>query len=321
VWAGTVREAQCWQLKAAVNSALDDIRNNHPNDFVGISMFASRTNFDVPPAPMSQDWFTLKNVLFFPKATVAAVKANPNSTVEDRPYSSTFANNNTDLIPNGSGSTDPLSGLAIGYNLLSSSTQLAAADYGARGRRGAAKIVIFETDGVPNNTRTWAPTGSGVDTRYVNSGTVEYWTLDNTFQASAKPHAQAAIKVAQRVGAQQTTSGLSGYSTPSTPARVYAIGFGYIFNGYDGTNFGTLTTTAQDSLRFLLRVQQVGNTSGPGDPPTASIPLEQVVTGAYQRPDPTQPENPVTNPPGRIEKLRLGLERIFQSGVQVTLVE
>lgn len=317
-WAGTVREAQCWQLKAAVNSALDDIRNNHPNDFVGIAMFANRDVFSVPAAPLSQDWFTLKNVLFFPKATVAAVKANPNSTVEDRPYNSSFANLNTNLIPNGSGSTDPCSGMAIGFNLLSSSTMLASADYGTRGRRGAAKIVIFETDGIPNTTRTYSITGSGVDTRYIASGSVDYWTGDASL---SNTHAQAAVKVAQRIAAAESTSGLSGFSTPSTPARVYAIGFGYIFNGYDGTNFSSLNSTAQTSLRFLLRVQQVGNTSGPGDPPSAAIPFEQVITGPYQRPDPSMPEDPITNPAGRIEKMRLGLERIMQSGVQVTLVE
>ncbi|MBX9579855.1 MAG: Tad domain-containing protein, partial [Gemmataceae bacterium] len=33
---GTCHEAQCWQLKAGMNSVLDDIRNNHPNDSVGM---------------------------------------------------------------------------------------------------------------------------------------------------------------------------------------------------------------------------------------------------------------------------------------------
>ena len=29
-WAGTTHETQTWQLKAGMNSTLDDIRNNHP---------------------------------------------------------------------------------------------------------------------------------------------------------------------------------------------------------------------------------------------------------------------------------------------------
>ena len=37
---GTCHEAQCWQLKAAINSVLDDIRNNHPNDYVGINLWS-----------------------------------------------------------------------------------------------------------------------------------------------------------------------------------------------------------------------------------------------------------------------------------------
>src|SRR4029079_6886535 len=36
-WPGTVHEAQAWQLKAAINSVLDDIKNNHPNDYVGLA--------------------------------------------------------------------------------------------------------------------------------------------------------------------------------------------------------------------------------------------------------------------------------------------
>src|SRR5262249_4747954 len=31
---GTCHEAHCWQLKAGVNSALDDVKKNHPNDWM-----------------------------------------------------------------------------------------------------------------------------------------------------------------------------------------------------------------------------------------------------------------------------------------------
>jgi len=123
-----------------------------------------------------------------------------------------------------------------------------------------------------------------------------------------------------RLVAPTSASAVSGYSTPNTPARVYAIAFGYLFNGYDGTNYSSLNATAQGALRFLLRVQQVGNTSGPGDPPGTAIPFEQVITGPYQRQDPSQPES-AANPGGRIEKMRLCLERIMQSGIQVTLIQ
>ncbi len=313
-WAGTVHETQCWQLKVAVNSCLDDIQYNHPNDCVGEAFFANRSNFMVPMAPMGQDWFTLKNVLFFRQDTVAALKANSASTIEHRPYTATFATN-TAKVPNGYNGTDANSGMAIAFNLLSSSTQLNSTDYSTKGRKGAAKIVIFETDGVPNVTNNWSITGTGVDTRYQNSGTAVLWTGDSTLDSDA----QAAVAVAQKIAAPVSTSGVSGYSTPTTPARVYSIAFGDLFNGYPNTS--SMSSDGTDALRFLLRVQQVGNTSGAGDPPAVGLPPEQVITGPYQRPNPALPVDPTSNPAGRLEKLQIALQRIMQSGVQVTLIE
>jgi hypothetical protein len=272
----------------------------------------------VPLVPMGQDWFSLKNTLFFRKDTVAALKANPNSTIEHRPYNATMGND-TARIPSASGSTDPNSGLAVGFNLLSSSTMLAAGDYGSRARKGAAKIVIFETDGIPNTTNSWSLTGTGVDTRYANTGSSEFWTVDPGL-VTTNNAGNAGVAIVQRTVALNTDTPLAGHSSPNTKARVYAIAFGYLFNGYDGTNYGTLSGSAQMALRFCLRVQQVGNTSGPGDPPSTMIPYEQVITGPYQRQDPAQPES-AANPAGRIEKMRLSLERIMQSGIQVTLIQ
>jgi hypothetical protein len=199
----------------------------------------------------------------------------------------------------------------VAFNLLSSSTALPSASYGARGRRGASKIVIFETDGQPNQEPNWTLTGSGVDTRYTESGSAEIWNGD----ANLNNAARKGIAVVNRLVAPVTTSGWSGHD-----AKVYAVAFGSLFTGYNGSNFYSMSSSAQQALRFCYRLQQVGGTSGPGDPPSM-IPYQQVVTGPYQRPNPALPEDPVTNPPGRIEKMRLAFERIMQSGVQVTLVE
>ena len=38
---GTCNESQCWQLKAGMNSVLDDVNNNHPNHYVGMTMFTT----------------------------------------------------------------------------------------------------------------------------------------------------------------------------------------------------------------------------------------------------------------------------------------
>ena len=305
-WSGTTHESQAWQLKVAVNSVLDDIKRNHPNDFLGLAGFANRGNYGTPLAPMGQDYFTMKNVLFFRRDHVADMKANANSTAENRPYTAAFGDN-VDLVPNSKGGTDANSGLAVAFNMLSSSPSLlASGSYGGGGRKGASKIVIFETDGRPSARGRWFITGSGADTRYAlvpSNPTPELWNKD----ASLVSYSRNAVKVVERIVAPVSSTGTSGFSLPNAPARVYAIAFGDIFNGYDD---GTMSAEGTDALRFLLRVQQVGNTSagtvGTADPPSARIPAEQIITGAYEI---------------RIAKLKSALERIAQSGVQVTLVE
>ena len=322
---GTVHESQCWQVKAGMNSVLDDVRSNHPNDNVGMSYFATRGNFYVPVAPMGQDWTTLKNVLFYRKDTAATLKANSNSGVENRPYTTSSGGMNSDIsqIPNGEGGTDTNTGLAVAFNLLSSSPSLSTTDYGTdKGRRGASKIVILETDGMPNSTPAWSLTGNGIDTRYMQSGSSEFNWSDPSLSTPSNA-GQAGMAIISRIVAPVATSGFSGFSTPNAPARVYVVAFGDLFSNYNGSNFSSMTGNSQQALRFALRVQQLGNTSGPGDPNsnTVMIPYEQVVTGPYQRPYPAMPEDAVSNPPGRIEKMRTAYERIMQSGIQVTLVQ
>ncbi|MFO0804917.1 MAG: pilus assembly protein TadG-related protein [Gemmataceae bacterium] len=308
-WSGTTHESQAWQLKVAVNSVLDDIKRNHPNDNVGLAGFSTGGDFSTPLAPTGQDYFTLKNVLFFRRDTVAALKTDPSSTLEHRPYDSGFLND-VKAIPNSKGGTDANSGLALAFNLLSSSpTLLASGSYGAGGRKGASKTVVFETDGRPQSKGKWVLNGTGADTRYElgSSTKVESWTKDSQLLGGGGFNGQYGVKVVERIVAPVSTTGTSGFSLPNAPARVYAIAFGDIFNGYDD---GTIGQEGTDALRFLLRVQQVGNTSpgtvGTADPPSARIPAEQIITGSYDV---------------RISKMKSALERIAQSGVQVTLVE
>jgi hypothetical protein len=293
---------------------------------------------------MSQDLYTLQNVLFFRKDTVADMKANlpanstvTTSTLEHRPYNANFlltkldSNGNpagdsndclnameTCQIPTGNGSTDPQSGMAVAFNLLSSSTALPAVDYGTRGRRGAAKIVVFETDGQPNLDAGWqfALTGAWPDTRFIPSASPQYSSKTvPSLSGDGLKSAQAAIYMAERIAApidyskdgSGNFSSTSGYSLPNTPARVYAIGFGDLFEAYTGSNYASLSNNQKGALEFLLRMQQAGNTSsGTTSNPQGLLPMEQIITGPYQT---------------RIDKLKTAFERIMQSGVQVTLIE
>lgn len=345
-----LREGARWQLGAAVNSVLDDIRNNHPNDYCGITGYSTRnytySDYDIPMAPMSQDWFTLKNSLFFRRQVVATLKANAADPIENRVFDGSFNPDYNKIwsLPVAQGGTDPQTGMAVAYNLLSSadtatlpitrtSDGVAVLAYGNpangyRGRRGTNKIIVFETDGEPNQNPTWGlspSTGGGANTKYIaGGGTDEVWPEDS---ANINAAGRRAIAIVKRIVAL-TTADPPGFSLSNSPARVYSIGFGAIFDGWP--THGSMSGAGQNAHRFLLRVQQMGNTSSKGatpavesswpSPPGALLPTDQVIVGPYQRPDPSQPISG-TNPAGRIEKLRTCLQRIFQSGVQVTLIE
>jgi hypothetical protein len=292
---GTIHQAQCWQLKAAVNSALDDIRNNHPNDNCSLSHFAT-TPYQVPRVPMGQDWGALRLSLYYPNFRpgqphgdfINLLKAG-DTTTELRPYNSSLGSTLVANLPNPSGATDPVSGLAMAFNTLSWSTSASNAttpvgsQNGGTGRRGAAKIVIFETDGLPNSTQNWG---------YTNGGTANaYYRFGGTLEGSGPEG--TALAVVNRMRQQQ---GAGGMSLPNAPCRVFAIGFGDVFTP-------PLSSSATSALAFLLNVQKAGGTSAPYE---TALPPEHIITGPYQT---------------RIDNLRTALERIMQSGVQVTLIQ
>jgi len=285
---GTVNEAQCWQLKAGMNSVLDDVKNNHPNNYVGMVMFAYADYNDIR-RPMGQNFTSLKNALFYPRTLLDAIDGG-DTTSEIRPYtvsnSTTLGHRNADIIPNANKATDPITGFAYAFNLLSPSAQLPA-QYTSKGRRGAAKTVIFETDGVPNSSRNFTPTLKGYDTYYPQSTSVKSYAQSD---AIAIINQMVKPMLATNVSGQD-----SGMSIPNALCRVYPIGFGDLF---DADLAPGATTARNNALAFLNAVAAAGK--------TGSVPTTQIITGEYNE---------------RIAGLKSCMENIFQSGVGVTLVE
>jgi hypothetical protein len=300
---GTCSEAQCWQLKAGMNAVIDDVRNNHPNDYVGLVMFAA-SSYNGIRRPMGQKYTSLKNALFYPKSLLDAIDAGDVSS-EIRPYDLSFNSVAGDEIPNANGQTDPNTGLAYGFNLLSPSSQLPSDTYGTvKGRRGAAKVLIFETDGVPNAyrglssaTRTMNPTLRGYDTYYPTSGWIGF--ANNGDSTSASEAIKVAQQIVKPVAATADPGTDGGLSLPNAPARVYPVAFGDLFDPAASPN-ATFRPTA---LQFLADVAAAGNTGAPG---VSTIPDAQIITGSYDQ---------------RIARLKNCMQRIFQNGVAVVLIE
>jgi hypothetical protein len=285
---GTVHESQCWQLKAAMNSALDDIKNNHPNDYCSLVYFSNYL-FQTPRVTMGQDWTKMKNALFYPNSLLTAIGGG-DTTTEIRPYNSSLGNNQTGNIPNANGGTDPVSGFAMAFNTLTWSTATYAARSpngavnGGTGRRGASKLVIFETDGVPNGRPAWTYSGAGANTYFAEGGS-------NPGSSAADD----AVQVANRMKALQGSGGLS---LSNSPCMIHPIGFGDLFS------ITPEPTSATDAKTFLRNVQNARGIAV--TPATDPLPAGNIITGPYQT---------------RINTLRSTLERIMQSGVQVTLVQ
>jgi len=149
-FAGTTAEAQTWQLKAGIRAALDDINKNHPNDLASLNFWSHHSGYVTPRVVMSRDYDKMKNCLYYPFSLVGSLGT---VTSEMRPYDvGSITNSNPSGfdplnyqadVPCADGGTTPNMGLMVAYNQFNWNG-------GYTGRKGAAKIVILETDGVAN---------------------------------------------------------------------------------------------------------------------------------------------------------------------------
>lgn len=306
-WPGNVHEAQCWACKVGIQTAIDDIKNNHPSDFLALAFFSSpltsRTDtsgqYNRTIVPLGRDYQKLKDSLWFPPSTVVG------TAKEITPYDDDF-----EQVPRAKGGTAPGMGFMLSYNLLSNSTSNLRlysqpqpqyrGGTGGLGRKGASRIVVFETDGAPN-VRSYADmSGSGSDSyykvrikypeKYSDTGNTE-WPSEGTYSNSE------VYDIVKQICKLETASP-PGFSTSRKPAQVYALGYGSLF---DPSNSSSTQTTA---LSFLQSVAYYGNTAT--DSSGGSFPDSRRIYGTNQQ---------------RIDRIRTAFTEIMQSGVQVSLIE
>jgi hypothetical protein len=313
-WPGNVHEAHSWACKVGIQTAINDIQNNHPNDFIGMAFFSSPKysaagvgHHNAIVVPMSRSYQQLTDSLWFPPGTVTG------GQTEITPY-----DNNLMEGPRADGGTCPGMGFMMAYNQLSSSStnlrfyaqpsyQLPSSNTpnyrgnaGGLGRKGANRMIIFETDGFPNTRAVSTLVSAGADSYYpiriynpanMSATTNVEWPTGGTYANSE------VYSVVQQICAQSTASP-PGYSTSRKPALVHCIGYGSIF---DPANAGTAQTTA---LTFLQTVQYYGNTAQDMNP--ANFASWRLIYGTNTQ---------------RINTMRQAFTNIMQSGVQVSLIQ
>src|SRR5262249_2323925 len=145
----------------------------------------------------------------------------------------------------------------LAYNQFSSRT-------GYNGRRGAAKMLIFETDGVPNTRTTGTFNNGGGDNSPFSALT------GGGFVGHGDPTGLSNAKAVVQQICNLDSASQPGYSTAKLPVRVHSIAFGNLFEQSNSTE-----TMA---LQFLLDVQKIGATSAAGD---TSIENYKIIIGDY----------------------------------------
>jgi hypothetical protein len=303
-WPGNVHEAQNWACKVGIQSAIDDIRNNHPSDFIALCYFSSpkytskNGQYNAPVVPLGRSYQQLKDQLWFPPSTVTG------GVTEITPYDSDMAN-----VPRANGSTSPGMGLMIAYNLLSSSaTNLRTypdpqyrGAIGGLGRRGASRLVILETDGAPNTGSTAGLGGSGSDQYYKIRlyNPANYNDAKNTEWPSNPSYSNTDVyNVVDQICADVSAG---GYSSKRKPIQVYCIAYGSLFDPANSS------TTQQNALGFLQTIQNKGNTAATTN--WSDFPADQRIYGPNEGKD------------GRIERMQRAFTKIMQAGVQVSVIQ
>ena len=293
---GTAHESATWQLKAGIQSALVDIQKNHPNDQAALIYFSTLNNYNVARVPMGKDFTRMKNALFYPFSLLNNLN-DPNAEI--RPYGSSFNTsylgtisnsggiafgqwNDQTLgnVPNAGNGTNPDMAFMVAYNEFSSAT-------GFNGRKGAQKMIIFETDGQPNSHANETFQGGGA---YLS----KFINISDAPNSATSDADYYALNTLQTV-CNLTTANPNGYSTIKNPVKVHSIAFGQLFE-----TTGPATSAA---MTFLVNCQIKGKTSPAG---STTLNSEKIITGTYTQ---------------RIEKIRSAFERVLQDGIQITLVE
>ena len=332
-YAGTTYEAQTWQLKAGIKAAIDDIKKNHPNDLAALGFWSYHNGYNTARVDMGKDYDKMQRCLYYPFSVVNGGASFPsglgNTGNEKRSYaqatpttgnpSGINVGNYYADVPCGDGGTNPAMGLMVAYNQFNWVGTW-------KGRKGAAKVVILETDGVANQTcngtlgnvsggpgrKQWTGISNGAGPGNGHPDALDYalsvaHILCNdetgskafpTFPAYTNPGGAVPVAGAptNRFPSYTGTAG-PGFSTARLPAQIHTLAFGELFEP------ATVSPLKERAIEFLRNIQLVGATSAPG---ATTIESYKIITGDAD---------------ARIAKIKYALERIMQAGVQVGLVE
>jgi hypothetical protein len=264
---GATHDIAMYPMKQGVGGALLDIQNNHPNDLIAMCLF-SRPQFNddnpgtgcfnAPQYNLNNDYSAMVKSLWIP----------PNSGTSDIRLWTTDGIQ----IPRAHGDYDANTassyGFMLAYNQFSGdSTDLVDSNgkaVGGLGRKGATRLVIYETDGMANQAAN--PTGGFTNNGAYNS----YYPIrpgtDTVDQAGYSDNGllQVVMAICNKDDGTPYYSYPSGYPTPPSypgyatankPVIVQCIAFGAIFEVPSGTQ--------NSAVNLLQEISTIGGTTFP----------------------------------------------------------
>ncbi|HEX4132784.1 MAG TPA: pilus assembly protein TadG-related protein [Pirellulales bacterium] len=301
-WPGTCHESPTYALKLGIRAALTDIQNNHPNDYVSLVMFSDPqssssdddgSRFNRVRVGLGRNYSNMLDSLWYPVPTIG------NSSATVTPYDSMNLE-----VPRAMGGTCYSYALMLAYNQFSGNTSLQSyntgqttGDAGGMGRKGAQKMIIFETDGCPNTTANASLTNSGAYNSYYNirynsnspSGS-QYPTGVGGYNDNDSTVTSQVYSICNQICAADSASP-PGYSTTNKPVKINCIAFGPIVTAGGAEYAGAMST--------LTEMQTIGSV-------TDNMPSYKVVNGTQSQ--------MVTN-------LQTAFQKIMADGVQITLIQ
>ncbi|HTU17076.1 MAG TPA: pilus assembly protein TadG-related protein [Gemmataceae bacterium] len=310
-------EAPLYTAKQAYLASISTMQSNHPNDWftpicysfprgssngtVESSAFLGR--FNCVRSPLGTNYNYAQAALVFPFSTINA-DGSCNNT-ELTPYTADPATSiipSADFVdtPRGDGETCFAMALMLAYNqflttspsdatlrsfVSSSPITFPTGMAGGMGRKGAQKVIIFETDGLPNTYATAS---------LVTNGSYKYYPIRYDMNnPSGSQYPSVSVSTITDTGVMTQVNSLvsqlaSTFSTNRNPFRLYAVGFGPVFQA------GAPNETA--AINNLQSMQTTAST--PGSP--------SIITG-------TDAEMSTT--------MITTFTNILQSGVQIALIQ
>lgn len=313
---GDSYEAPLYTAKEAYIATVDTVRMNHPNDTVSVvpyswprtSATSKNGRFNCVSSPMGTNYNYATAALTFPFSTINADGSCNQTEVtpyDPDPATGKIPSANFMDIPRADGNTCFAMALMLCYNQLavtpasdsnlrtfvtSSPINFPTGMAGGMGRKGAQKLIIFETDGLANCSATASLVNAGTYKYYKirydmnRPGASEYPTINTANINDSTVLSQVYSLIQQLV---------ADYSTQRNPFKLYALGYGPVFQGVN----------ASSALSTLQTMQYYAGTQSS---PTTPLASNQIVTGT----DAQMSTNMVN-----------AFTSILESGVQIALIK